>query len=61
MKFSAFQQSPLELAEGLEQLRFLENGVPVFVVVSDYRPISVDTPEDVAKVERVLRELKEEY
>ena len=61
MKFAKLSASTLELAEGLEQLRLLENGIPIFVVVSDYRPISVDTPEDVAKVERILKEMGEEY
>jgi 3-deoxy-manno-octulosonate cytidylyltransferase (CMP-KDO synthetase) len=49
--------SPLELTEGLEQLRALENGMTVRVVVVDYRGrshASVDTPEDVALVERLI-------
>ena len=37
---------PYELAEGLEQLRFLENGVPIHVVETDTPLIGVDVPAD---------------
>lgn len=47
--------SPLEQAERLEQLRALENGIDIGVVRVNYDSIGVDTPEDVARVERLLR------
>jgi 3-deoxy-manno-octulosonate cytidylyltransferase (CMP-KDO synthetase) len=53
----AMPQSPLEIAEQLEQLRALENGIPIRVAVVDYRGRthgSVDTPEDIAFVESVI-------
>lgn len=42
--------SVLEDTERLEQLRFLEAGYRIQTVVTDYRPIAVDTPEDLARV-----------
>jgi len=56
-RFCAFPQSPLERVEQLEQLRALENRIPVRVVIVDYRNRthwSVDSPEDVAKVEEII-------
>ena len=46
--------SSLEQVEQLEQLRALENGVNIRVIVSDSDSIGVDTPEDVERVERKL-------
>jgi 3-deoxy-manno-octulosonate cytidylyltransferase (CMP-KDO synthetase) len=46
--------SPLEQAEKLEQLRALENGIPIAVVQVDYDSVGVDVPEDVARVEEIL-------
>jgi 3-deoxy-manno-octulosonate cytidylyltransferase (CMP-KDO synthetase) len=48
-------ESPLEVAEKLEQLRALEHGIPITVIQVDYDGVGVDTPEDVAKVEALLR------
>lgn len=55
MKFVSLPQSSLETAESLEQLRALENGYAIHVSVVDYDSIAVDTPEDVKKVEAVLK------
>ena len=52
----AFAPSPLEQAERLEQLRALENGIAITVCRVDYGAIGVDVPEDVARVEAVLKE-----
>jgi 3-deoxy-manno-octulosonate cytidylyltransferase (CMP-KDO synthetase) len=45
----ALEPTPLELAESLEQLRALENGIPIRIVLTEYRgrtPWSVDSPRD---------------
>lgn len=47
-------QSSLELAESLEQLRWLENGYKIKVGVSDIETIGIDTPEDLARAEAFL-------
>jgi 3-deoxy-manno-octulosonate cytidylyltransferase (CMP-KDO synthetase) len=46
--------SPLENAEKLEQLRALENGIPIAVVKVNYDSVGVDMPADVARVEGLL-------
>lgn len=51
-------QSPLELAESLEQLRWLENGMRIKVGISTHETIGIDTPEDLIKAEEYLRSLK---
>ena len=48
--------SPLELCEKLEQLRALENGIPIRVLLTDHRGAGVDTPGDAARVEKILTE-----
>ena len=52
----AFAPSPLEKAERLEQLRALENGIAITVCRVNYDAVGVDVPEDVARVESVLKE-----
>jgi 3-deoxy-manno-octulosonate cytidylyltransferase (CMP-KDO synthetase) len=55
LRLVKFQVSPLENAEKLEQLRALENGIQIAVVKVDYDSVGVDVPEDVAKVEALLK------
>jgi 3-deoxy-manno-octulosonate cytidylyltransferase (CMP-KDO synthetase) len=54
LRLVKFPVSPLEAAEKLEQLRALENGIQIAVVKVDYDSVGVDTPEDVARVEKIL-------
>jgi 3-deoxy-manno-octulosonate cytidylyltransferase (CMP-KDO synthetase) len=55
LAFARLPQTPLERLEQLEQLRALEHGYRIKVVPTQYVSIGVDTPEDVAKVKRLLR------
>jgi len=54
LRLVKFPVSTLEKAEKLEQLRALENGVPIAVVQVNYDSIGVDVPADVGRVERLL-------
>jgi 3-deoxy-manno-octulosonate cytidylyltransferase (CMP-KDO synthetase) len=54
LRLVKFPVSPLENAEKLEQLRALENGIPMAVVTVAYDSVGVDVPEDVAKVENIF-------
>jgi 3-deoxy-manno-octulosonate cytidylyltransferase (CMP-KDO synthetase) len=54
-RFVLLPESFLERSERLEQLRFLENGVPIFVGETPYDTVGVDTEEDLQRVEAILR------
>ena len=47
-------QSSLELAESLEQLRWLQNGYRIKVGLTDIETVGIDTPEDLDRAERFL-------
>ena len=55
LRLVKFPVSPLENAEKLEQLRALENGIAIAVVKVAYDSVGVDVPDDVARVEKLLR------
>ncbi len=55
LKFRGMPKSRLEQAEQLEQLRALEAGVKIKTVLTDVETIGVDTPEDLARVTKILR------
>jgi 3-deoxy-manno-octulosonate cytidylyltransferase (CMP-KDO synthetase) len=54
LRFVRWKMSPLERAESLEQLRALENGVRIKVVMTDSGSPGVDTPEDARMMERLM-------
>jgi 3-deoxy-manno-octulosonate cytidylyltransferase (CMP-KDO synthetase) len=53
-RFAALKSTTLENAEMLEQLRALENGIRIKMLITDYFPISVDTPDDLRTAETAL-------
>ena len=55
LDFVKWKPTPLEKAEKLEQLRALENGVAIGVIIVKNASVGVDAPEDLARAERALR------
>ncbi|MDR1260089.1 MAG: 3-deoxy-manno-octulosonate cytidylyltransferase [Endomicrobium sp.] len=54
LRLTKFKISCLEKAENLEQLRILENGEKIKIIISKHDSIGVDVPEDIIKVEKYL-------
>ena len=54
-KFVGAPISDMERSEKLEQLRFLDNNITMNVIVTEYRSFGVDVPEDVEKIEKLLK------
>ncbi len=55
-KFVTLDQGRLEVTERLEQLRLLENNIPLHIVLTEHRSIGVDRPEDLKVVEKIILE-----
>jgi 3-deoxy-manno-octulosonate cytidylyltransferase (CMP-KDO synthetase) len=54
MAFTVWPMSILEATEKIECLRYLENGIPLRMVVVDYMGVEIDTPEDLDKAAKLL-------
>ena len=54
LKFSSLEMTPLEISEKLEQLRYLENGMKIKLVETDFVGVGIDTPEDLEKAKRLI-------
>jgi 3-deoxy-manno-octulosonate cytidylyltransferase (CMP-KDO synthetase) len=54
-QFVKMRESALERSERLEQLRFLENGVAIYVAETAYDTVGVDTEEDFVRVQEILK------
>ncbi len=52
--FVSWPESQLERSERLEQLRFLDNGIPIHVAETGFDTVGVDTEEDLKRVENIL-------
>ena len=57
-EITSLPQSTLELAESLEQLRWLQAGYHIQVGISDVETIGMDPPEDLQRAEEFLKKLK---
>ncbi len=54
LDFTNWPMTPLEAAEKVECLRYLEYGVPMRMIVVDYMGVEIDTPEDLAKAAKLV-------
>lgn len=54
MNFTQWPMTPLESAEKVECLRYLENGIPLRMIVVDYMGVEIDTPDDLEKAAKLL-------
>jgi len=57
-KFVALPEGKLEHTEKLEQLRLLENNIPIHIVLTTHQSIGVDRPEDIKKVIKKIKKIK---
>lgn len=53
INFTSLQMTPLESAEKIECLRYLENGLSVKMVLTDYSGVAIDTPQDLEKANKL--------
>jgi 3-deoxy-manno-octulosonate cytidylyltransferase (CMP-KDO synthetase) len=54
LNFTNWEMTPLEMAEKIECLRYLENGISLKMVVTDYMGVEIDTPEDLERAAALL-------
>ena len=55
INFTNWPMSPLEAAEKIECLRYLENGVSIKMAITNYMGVEIDTPEDLIKAAELLK------
>ena len=56
LAFTNWEMTPLEAAEKIECLRYLENGVSIKMVTTNYMGVEIDTPEDLEKAAKLLQQ-----
>ncbi len=54
MNFTVWKPTPMEASEKLEQLRYLENGVKIKMILTNESPVSIDTPEDLRRAKTLI-------
>jgi 3-deoxy-manno-octulosonate cytidylyltransferase (CMP-KDO synthetase) len=58
LSFANLPQSALELSEGIEPLRAMEQGIKIRVIETNYASVGVDTPEDLEQVKAIISDSK---
>jgi len=61
LQFTQWKPTPLELAEKIECLRYLENGVPLKMVLTEHAGVKIDVPEDLEKAKAYLHNYQPRY
>ena len=61
LQFTQWKPTPLELAEKIECLRYLENGVPLKMVLTEHAGVKIDVPEDLEKAKAYLHNYLPKY
>jgi len=59
LNFTRWPITPLEASEKIECLRYLENGIPLRMVVTEYMGVEIDTPEDLERAEKMIEGSKQ--
>lgn len=54
-KYNDWELGPLERAEGIDQIRYIERGVPIMGIPSEFETQAVDTPADLDKVRELMQ------
>ena len=54
LNFTAWPITPLEAVEKIECLRYLENGIPLKMIVTEYMGVEIDTPEDLVRAAKLI-------
>ena len=57
LQFTQWEPTPLELAEKIECLRYLENGIKLKMILTEHEAVKIDVPEDLERAERYLNNL----
>lgn len=55
MQFTQWEPTPLEVAEKIECLRYLENGLSLKMILTEHEGVKIDVPEDLEKAEKYLQ------
>lgn len=55
LNFTQWPMTPLEAAEKIECLRYLENGIAVRMIITEYMGVEIDTPEDLVRAAKLLK------
>lgn len=57
LNFSKLEMTPLELAEKIECIRYLESGMKIKIIETDFVGVGIDVPEDLEKARQILKEM----